>query len=96
MKSWEIKLHPRMAKALKTIKGNAPAQHQLAIFTNDLQAGKDPSTLGERKRGPYRNCFGLHLTKSISLIYNVEHHARIVHFINLGDHKQLYGRDNRQ
>ena len=65
------------------------------MFIDELKTADDPRLLGELKHGRFQNCFGIHLTKSHSLIYYVDVQKRIIFLIDLDDHKNLYGRDNR-
>ena len=82
-------------KALKNIKSDAPAQRQPDAFIDELESCNAPSILGEKMHGPYHDCYGFHLTKSVSLIHRIGCHAHAVHLADLGDHKQLHGRDSR-
>jgi len=49
----------------------------------------------ENQNRDTRKCFGKHMTKSHSLIYYVDFEKRTVYLIDLDDHKNLYGKDNR-
>ena len=51
--------------------------------------------MGRPKTGKYKNCFGCHLTKSVSMIYKLSRDNRTVYVLDVGDHKELYMRDNR-
>ncbi|MGQ0376200.1 MAG: hypothetical protein ACT4OW_01685 [Nitrososphaerota archaeon] len=61
----------------------------------DLAASNDPRQIGELKHGKYRYCYAIHITKSHSLVYRVFMTEKIIQLIDLDDHKNLYGRDNR-
>ena len=95
MHPWEIGEGRRLPKALKHLKGNAPVLRNYARLVERLKSCSDPSALGERKRGDYKRCHGVHLTKSISVIYSVDYASRTVWILDIGDNKWLYGRDNR-
>lgn len=95
MPPWEVAQDDGMAKALKNLKGNAPAMDGLVRIMEDMRICKDPAVFGKRKRWKYSECYGVHLTKSVSLIYKVDYASHTVYALDVGDHKWLYGRDNR-
>lgn len=82
-------------KKLKKFKSNKPLIKNYKIFIEELKTTIDPRTLGELKHARFQYCYGKHLTKSHSLIYYVDFQKRIVYLIDLDDHKNLYGKDNR-
>jgi mRNA-degrading endonuclease YafQ of YafQ-DinJ toxin-antitoxin module len=82
-------------KKLKKFRSNQPLIKNFTNFIEDLKTTDDPARLGESKHGTYKNCIGKHLTKSHALIYYVEYSKGIVWLVDLDDHKNLYGRDNR-
>ena len=61
----------------------------------DLKDSPNPTKIGERKHGLYANCYGVHITKNHSLVYIYYPEQDLVQLIDLDDHKNLYGRDNR-
>ena len=61
----------------------------------EIKCCTDPSIFGERKRWKYKQCYGVHLTRSVSFIYRVDYTSHTVYALDIGDHKWLYGRDNR-
>ena len=95
MECWKVRDQDRIKKGLKGIKGNERAIKNLLEFLEDLKVCKDPARIGKRKAGLYRNCYGVHLTKSVSLLYRIDYRSHAVYLIDLGDHKRLYGRDDR-
>ena len=58
----------------------------------DLSGSDDPRTLGKRMRGHLDGCYSCRLTKSYRLLYRVDAHDRIVRLLDMGDHKELFGR----
>jgi mRNA-degrading endonuclease YafQ of YafQ-DinJ toxin-antitoxin module len=82
-------------KKLKKSKSNQPLIKNLANFIEELKTVDDPARLGEPKHGTYKNCIGRHITKSHTLIYYVDYKQNTVWLVDLDDHKNLYGRDNR-
>lgn len=93
---WKIAAVDRtISKKLEKYKANKQLTNNYFKFIKDLTNANDPRMLGEPKQGRFRKCFGRHLTKSHSLIYYVDFENRIVYLIDLDDHKNLYGRDDR-
>jgi mRNA-degrading endonuclease YafQ of YafQ-DinJ toxin-antitoxin module len=88
-----IPIDDNIDKKLKKYKANKPLINNYLGFLEELKLVNDPATLGEIKCGQYKNCRGMHLTKSHSLIYYVDYAKRTVFLIDLDDHKNLYGRD---
>ena len=43
-------------------------------------------------RGPLEGSYSYRLTRSYRLLYSVDVHNRIVHLLDMGDHKDLFGR----
>jgi mRNA-degrading endonuclease RelE of RelBE toxin-antitoxin system len=82
-------------KKLKKFKGNQRLVKNYKAFISELKTADDPRLLGDLKHGRFQNSFSKHLTKSHSLIYYVDFQKRTVFLIDLDDHKNLYGRDNR-
>lgn len=95
MPCWRVIHQARMDRALKNIKGNAPAADRLVEILDSVKNCKDPSDIGERKRGRYRHCYGVHLAKSVSFIYSIDCRSHTAYAVDIGDHKWLYGRDSR-
>ena len=95
MEPWRVMLNGKTLKALKNFRGNAPVKTGLVEFIEDAKVCDDPSRIGERKKGARRHCYGIHPTKSVSLIYSIDYTSRAVYILDIGDHKRLYGRDNR-
>ena len=95
MPLWEVKNEGKIVKGLKNLKGNAAVMNSFIRLMEEIKYCKDPSILGERKRWKYKHCYGVHLTKSVSFIYRVDYSSHTVYALDIGDHKWLYGRDNR-
>lgn len=93
---WRIASVDRtVSKKLEKYKANKQLTDNYFKFIEDLANADDPRKLGDPKQGRFRQCFGKHMTKSHSLIYYVDFERRTVYLIDLDDHKNLYGRDNR-
>lgn len=97
MSSWTIQpIDDTIDRKLKKpFKSNSNLIKNYKSFIQELEFIDDPAEMGDRKHGKYKDCFGIHMTKSISLLYSVSYTERTVYLIDLDDHKNLYGRDNR-
>lgn len=95
MPRWEVVYGKRMDKALKNLRGNMPVMSKFVQLLDGIRDCGDPSVFGEKKHQKYRHCYGAHLTKSVSFIYRIDYATHTVYALDLGDHKWLYGRDNR-
>ena len=95
MNSWNVQPYDdTINKKLKKHKSNAPVIKNFKNFIQELELVEDPVDIGDRKHSQYRNCFGIHMTKSISLIYTIDYEKHVVYLVDLDDHKTLYRRDN--
>ena len=61
----------------------------------DLANSQDPIQIGERKHGRYKYCFSYNITKSHRLLYRVFVKENTIQLIDLDDHKNLFGRNNK-
>ena len=64
-------------------------------FLAEIQKTNNPASMGTPKTGRYKNYFGHRPTKPVRVIYAVSYEDRTISTINVGDHKELYMRDNR-
>ncbi|MDE1725736.1 MAG: hypothetical protein KGH89_00535 [Thaumarchaeota archaeon] len=90
-----IQASPIIDKKLKKFKSNKAVFFGFSRILDELKTTQDPRKIGELKHGIYRYCYGIHVTKSHSLLYRYFSDEDIVQLIDLDDHKNLYGRDNR-
>ncbi|MDE1728920.1 MAG: hypothetical protein KGH81_07070 [Thaumarchaeota archaeon] len=82
-------------KKLKKYKSDRAIIDGFKRTVRDLATSENPRTLGELKHGKYRYCNAVHITKSHSLVFRVFSDEKVIQLIDLDDHKNLYGRDNR-
>jgi len=82
-------------RKLKKFKSDKAIVDGFKRAVRDLAASNDPRQIGELKHGKYRYCYAIHITKSHSLVYRVFMTEKVIQLIDLDDHKNLYGRDNR-
>ncbi|MHB8603129.1 MAG: type II toxin-antitoxin system mRNA interferase toxin, RelE/StbE family [Nitrosotalea sp.] len=85
----------KLLKKLKKFKSDKTIIEGYQRILEDLEAAKDPTKIGERKHGLYANCYAIHVTKNHSLVYMYLTKEDVVILIDLDDHKNLYGRDDR-
>ena len=82
-------------KKLKKFRSDKAIIRGYYRILEELIKSPDPTRIGERKHGIYRNCHAIHVTKNHSLLYRYFPEHDHLHLIDLDDHKSLYGRDNR-
>ena len=94
MNKWNVTISDAAQRKIKKYKSSQVLKRYLA-FVAELKIAEDPALMGRPKTGKYKNCFGCHLTKSVSMIYKLSRDNRTVYVLDVGDHKELYMRDNR-
>lgn len=95
MTTWSVEPYDdTIDKRLRKFKSDTPVIKNFKNFVQELEFIDDPAEIGERKHGKYRDCFGAHMTKSVSLVYSVNYEKNTVYLVDLDNHKNLYGRDN--
>lgn len=82
-------------KKLKKIRSDKIAITNFKRIVVELTNSENPRKMGDLKHGRYRYCYGIHVTKSYTLLYRVFDEEKIIQLVDLDDHKNLYGRDNR-
>lgn len=85
----------KLLKKLKKFKSAKTIIEGYHRVLEELETAPDPTEIGERKHGLYANCYAIHITKSHSLVYMYLPKENTVVLIDLDDHKNLFGRDNR-
>lgn len=93
MSGWSVTISGVAKRKIEKLKSSQVPKKYIAFIK--VERTDDPTRLGKRKTGRYRHCFGCHLTKSVSLIFTLSHKDRTVYILDIGDHKELYMRDNR-
>lgn len=66
---------------------------KLDEYTKCFKSSPNPERFGDMKTGRYKNMYGIAITKSIRLIYKVDHTSHKIIFYAIGDHKEVYGND---
>lgn len=59
----------------------------------EIVSSEDPADLGEQKRGHLRHFYAYDLGRQYRIIYYISYTTRRVIFIDVGSHKQVYGKD---
>lgn len=95
MTPWDICTKSVLEKKLKKYKSNKDVINAYYVFLNEVAMCEDPTRMGRRKRGDYERFYAKHLTKSVSVIFEIRYDTHTIYVTNIGDHKSLYGRDNR-
>ena len=80
---------------MKRLESNAPLIEAYMRAIDSLSESDDPAKLGKRLHGKYTDYYEWRLPGSYRLIYSIEKNAREVVLYRVGDHKELFGRDNR-
>ncbi len=58
----------------------------------DLRTASEPARLGDKKHAPYRNTYGINITKSVRLLYTINYKEHKILLVAIGDHKEVYRR----
>lgn len=90
-----VDVSDEVKKKLKKFKSDKAIINGYYRALEELSVAPDPTKIGERKHGIYRNCHAIHITKNHSLLYRYFHEQDLLHLIDMDDHKNLYGRDNK-
>ncbi len=59
----------------------------------EIIGSENPAKLGEQKRGHLRHFYAYDLGRQYRIIYYILHSIKTVVFVNVGSHKQVYGKD---
>ena len=80
---------------MRRLRSNAALVKAYKGAVGALSGSEDPAGLGKRLHGEYAAFYEYRLTGSYRLVYSVDRAARRVILAKVGDHKELFGRDNR-
>ena len=83
-----------IVKSLQHYRADKAVIKNYRRFVEDLERSNNPEDVGIRKKGKYRHCVGVHITKSVVLVYRIDQAARRIDLLSMGDHKMVYGRDS--
>ncbi len=93
MTPWRIVTSKVYDKHVKGYKRDAVVCKKLDENKSFLPTLDHPERAGNIKSGPYKDTYGINLTKSVRLMYQVNYETHEIIFVALGDHKEVYGRD---
>ena len=88
MGSWK----PRSVSAFK--RGFKRLDHETALRAKEaikeLLSAENPLSLGRKKKGKIRDCYGYDLTKGCRIIYMVSWEQKEILFLRICSHKEAY------
>ena len=84
-----------MEKKLKRLRSNAVLFKAYKGVVDRLSEAEDPARLGKRLHGMHAPFYECKLPGSYRLVYGVDRAAHRVILANVGDRKELFGRDDR-
>ena len=90
-----VDVSDEVKKKLKKFRSDKAIIEGFYRTLEELKDAPEPIKIGERKHGFYRNCHAIHITKNHSVLYRYFPEQDLLHLIDLDDHKNLYGRDNK-
>lgn len=90
---WVFDEGPQYKKHKRKYMHNQTVNKALCERLESLQVARDPGRLGDIKLGPLNGVYGTRLSRSVRLLYLVDHAAQVIRLLAIGDHKEVYGRD---
>ena len=91
--TWKIQVGDSVLDSLQYYKADKAVSKGYRHFVKNLAHSDNPASMGVPKKGKYGGCLGVHITKSVVLVYRIDYAARRIDLVNMGDHKKVYGRD---
>ena len=91
--TWKIRESRRVSNRLDRYRSDKVVINNYRRIVKDLTHSDNPASMGVPKKGKYGGCLGTHVTKSVVLVYSIDYVARRVDAVDLGNHKEVYGRD---
>ncbi|MGI0014904.1 MAG: type II toxin-antitoxin system RelE family toxin [Nitrososphaera sp.] len=88
---WQIRETDQVLRQFKKLGDLQKKQYREAIKT--LASSGDPRKLGTFKRGKKYSAYYYELGRSFRLVYLVINEEMLILLLDLGDHKQVYGKD---
>ena len=90
---WELVKSKRYEKHVKKFWCDQVVSKMLCERLKSLMGAEDPERLGDHKIGRLNGTYGIRLSKSVRLLYAVDCPARVIRLLDIGNHKEVYGRD---
>lgn len=91
----QVEYTDTLKKKLKRFRSDIPVIEGFQRKAKELETFPDPNQYGELKRGKWKKCRAEHITSSVSFVFRYFKDIDFIQFIDLDDHKTLFGRDNR-
>ena len=91
--TWSIRESRLVSRRLKRYESDKAVINNYYSIVKTLVHSSNPSSGGVPKKGKYGGVLGTHVTKSVVFVYSIDYAARAIDAVNLGDHKEVYGRD---
>ncbi len=88
---WQIRETDQVLRQFKKLGEPQKKQYREAIKT--LANSDDPRRLGTFKRGKKCAAYYYELGRSLRLVYQVVDEEMVILLLDVGDHKEVYGRD---
>ncbi len=89
----EIDYTAEIKKKLKKYKGNFPVIDGFKKKAKELETFPDPFTYGHQLHGDWKGFNEEHITGSIVFIFRWLPDRNLIQYVDLDDHKVLFGRD---
>lgn len=93
--SRKIEYSNTLEKKLRKYKGNHPVIEGFKKKAKELEKFQDPSKYGKLLHGSWKGFQEEHITSAVIFIFRWLPEHNLIQFIDLDDHKNLYGRDNK-
>lgn len=90
---WKIRLNDNFVRKLHKHSSKRDVIDGYENAALDLIHSVDPERPGDHKRGSLNRLYGCRITKSYRLLYYVDRSRKEVVMVDLGGHKNVYGRD---
>lgn len=88
---WQIRETDQVLRQFKKLGEKQKKQYREAIKT--LASSDDPRKLGTFKRGKKYSAYYYELGRSFRLVYQVINDEMVILLLDVGDHKEVYGKD---
>ena len=86
---WALEFTRRFKKAYKKL--DKIRQEQVNEAIRQLANSNVPETLGIKKKGPLRSVYAYELGLGCRILYQVDHNERVIFFLRVCHHKEVYG-----
>ncbi len=90
---WTIQESRSIVKSLQYYKADKAVSNNYHRLVDELPHLDNPANMGIPKKGRYSGCIGAHITKSVVVVYRIDHAAHRIDLLKMGDHKMVYGSD---